>query len=31
MTLEEAREKLKAAAFADFVKVRAEIAVELKE
>ena len=30
MTLEEAREKLRAAAFADFVKVRAEIAEELK-
>ena len=31
MTLEEAREKLMAAAFADFVKVRTEIAAELKE
>jgi hypothetical protein len=30
MTLDEAREKLKAAAFADFVKVRTEIAAELK-
>jgi hypothetical protein len=30
MTLEEAREKLRAAAFADFVKIRAEIAAELK-
>ncbi len=31
MTLEEAREKLRAAALADFTKVRAEIAKELKE
>jgi hypothetical protein len=31
MTLEEAREKLKAAPLADFTKVRAEIAQELKE
>jgi len=30
MTLEEAREKLKAAAFADFTRVRKEIADELK-
>lgn len=30
MTLDEARDKLRAAAFADFVKVRTEIAAELK-